>query len=148
MFITRNCYCESLFVLLRPHRGKVRSLSNNDGVSYENVTEKVNSRCLKLYCVSSMSFDSSNAGKFFSELNSKGLYQNSAKEKESCCLVFPSLTKYEIRHFHVIVVERRQRNVQKSVMHVQICCFANINLLLFSRSRCRRFRRCLSSLIV
>ena len=29
----------------------------------------------------------------------------------------------------------RQRNVQKSVMHVKRCCFANLNLLLFCRSR-------------
>ena len=32
-------------------------------------------------------------------------------------------------------------------MHVQSCCFANLNLLLFCRSRCRRRRRCLSSLV-
>ena len=77
----------------------------------------------------------------FLELNSKGLYQSSGKEKESCCLVFPSSTKREIRHFHVVVVQRRQRNVQKSVMHVQSCCFACLNLLLFCRSRSRR-RKC------
>ena len=41
----------------------------------------------------------------FLELNSKGLYQSSGKEKESCCLVFPSSTKREIRHFHVVVVQ-------------------------------------------
>ena len=35
------------------------------------------------------------------------------KEKENCRLVFPSSTKHEIRHFHVVVVQRRQRNVQK-----------------------------------
>jgi len=39
----------------------------------------------------------------FLELNSKGLYQSSGKEKESCCLVFPSSTKREFRHFHVVV---------------------------------------------
>ena len=33
-------------------------------------------------------------------------------------------------------------------MHVQSCCIANINLLLFFRSRCRRRRRCLSSLLL
>ena len=82
----------------------------------------------------------------FLELNSKGLYQSSGKEKESCCLVFPSSTRREIRHFHVVVVQRRQRNVQKSVMHVQSCCFANLNLLRFCRSRCRRRHRCLTSL--
>ena len=32
--------------------------------------------------------------------------------------------KSEIRHFHVVVVQWQQRNVQKSVMHVQSCCFA------------------------
>ena len=68
----------------------------------------------------------------FLELNSEGLHQNSGKEKESCCLVFPSSTKREISHFHVVVVQRRQRNVQKSVMNVQSCSFANLNLLLFA----------------
>ena len=32
----------------------------------------------------------------------------------------------KIRKFHVAVVKRRLRNVQKSVMHVQSCCFANL----------------------
>ena len=32
--------------------------------------------------------------------------------------------KHEIRHFHVVAVQKRERNVQKSVMHVQSCCFA------------------------
>ena len=82
----------------------------------------------------------------FLELNSKRLYQSSGKEKESCCLVFPSSTKREIRHFHVVVVQRRLRKVQKIVMHRQ-SCFANLNLLLFYYSRCRCHRRCLRSLI-
>ena len=33
--------------------------------------------------------------------------------------------------FHVVVVQRRLRNVQKSVMHVQSCSFANLNFLGF-----------------
>ena len=45
--------------------------------------------------------------------------------------MFPSSRKREIRHFHVVVVQRRLRNVQKRVMHVQSCYFANLNLLLF-----------------
>ena len=40
--------------------------------------------------------------------------------------------KREIRKFHVEVMQQRQRNVQKSVMHVQSCCFANLNLVLFA----------------
>ena len=31
----------------------------------------------------------------------------------------------KIGHFHVVVVQWRQSNVQKSAMHVQNCCFAN-----------------------
>ena len=55
-------------------------------------------------------------------------------------------TTREIWYFHVVVVQWRQRNLQKSVMHLQSCCFANLNLLFFCRSRWRRRRRCLSSL--
>ena len=39
------------------------------------------------------------------------------------CLFMPSL-KRDIRHFHVEVVQKQERNVQKSVMYVQSCCFA------------------------
>ena len=61
------------------------------------------------------------------ELNSNGLYQSSGKEKQDCCFVLPSSTKREIRRFHIVVVQRRQRNViQKSVMHVQSCYFAKL----------------------
>ena len=80
---------------------------------------------LELYRAYSISFNSSlNCWQILLELNSKGLYQSSGKEKESCCLVFPSSTKREISHFHVVVVQQRHRNVQKSVIHVQSCCFA------------------------
>ena len=39
-----------------------------------------------------------------------------------------------ISKFPDAAVQWRLRNVQKSVMHVQSCCFANLNLLLFSFS--------------
>ena len=84
---------------------------------------KVNLRCLKLNRAYSISFNSSNVGQFFGGLNLKGLHQSSGKEKESCCLLFPSSTKREIRQFHVVVVQRRQRNLQKKVMHAQSCLF-------------------------
>ena len=77
----------------------------------------LDSRCLKLYRAYSISFNSSNVGKFLFELNSKGLYQSSGKEIGSCCMVFPSSTKREIRRLHVVVVQRRLINVQKSVMY-------------------------------
>ena len=75
------------------------------------------------------------------ELDSKGLHQSSGKEKENCCLLFPSSTKRENSQFQVAVVQRRQINVQKS------CCFACLNLLLLCRSRCGRRRRCVNSLM-
>ena len=65
------------------------------------------------------------------ELNSQGLYQSSGKGKESCCLVLPSSTKRELRHFHVVVMQRRPRNAQHSVMHVQSCCFAKKTYSIF-----------------
>ena len=115
-------------------------LSNDDGDGYENVTQL---RCFKIYRVYSISFNSSNVAKISLELNSKGLYQSSGKEKKNCCFVFPSSTKREIWHVHVVVVQRRLRKVQKSGMHVQSGCFANLNLSVFCRSR----YRCVSSLI-
>ena len=58
---------------------------------------------------------------------------------EFIALPFPSSKKLKIWSFHVVVAQERQRSVQKSVMHVQSCCFANLILLLWS-CRCRRRR--------
>ena len=81
----------------------------------------------------------------FLEQNSKGLYQSSGKEKESCCLVFPSLTKRTFWHFHVVVGQRLQRNVVPKMM--KSCCLANLNPLLFCCSRCCCHHHCLRSLM-
>ena len=45
-------------------------------------------------------------------------------ERDNFCVVFTYSIKRarEISKFHVVVVQRRQRNVQNSVMHVQSCC--------------------------
>ena len=43
------------------------------------------------------------------ELNSKELYQSSKKEKESYCLVFPSSTKREIRHFRIKELKQQRK---------------------------------------
>ena len=55
-------------------------------------------------------------------------------EKENCCLSFTFSIKSETTKFHSAVVQQRQRNVQKSVLLVQSCCFANkpITFLPFS----------------
>ena len=64
--------------------------------------------------------------------------------------MFTSPAKREIRRFHIVVVQRRQRNVQKSVLQVQSSCFANLIQLLFCRSHCHRHLRrgCLTSVLV
>ena len=55
--------------------------------------------------------------------------------------LFTSSIKREIRHFSVVVEQGRQKNVQKSTMHLQSSVFFSLfNLLLFWRSRCRRRR--------
>ena len=80
------------------------------------------------------------------------------KKKENYCAVFTKSIKRtrEIRKFQVAdlkltkgrlkkIANKQLRNVQKNVMRVQSCCFANINRLLFCGSPCRRRRCCLSS---
>ena len=64
--------------------------------------------------------------------------------------MFTSPAKREIRRFHIVVVQRRQRNVQKSVLQVQSSCFANLIQLLFCRSHSHRHLRrgCLTSVLV
>ena len=67
------------------------------------------------------------------ELNSTGLYESLGKEEEYRCLVFPSSTKREIRRLHVVVVQRGLKEMyQKSVIHVQSCCFANLNRIIIT----------------
>ena len=60
----------------------------------------------------------------FSALDPKGPYLSLEKDKETFCVVFTYSVKraHEIRTFHVAVVQRWLKNVQKSVMHVQSCC--------------------------
>ena len=72
---------------------------------------------------------------------SKELYLSSEKERENRCLASTSsIIKLETEE-----VSRRSRatmdgkkKVLKSVTHMQACCFAYLNLLLFRRSLCRR----------
>ena len=53
------------------------------------------------------------------KLNSKRPYPSSEREIKCRRCLFMFSIKHEIRHFHKIVVQKRQRNVQKkNVMHV------------------------------
>ena len=55
-------------------------------------------------------------------LNPKGPYLSLEREKETFVLCSPTLKRArEIRKFHVAVVQRWLKPVQKSVMHVQSC---------------------------
>ena len=58
-------------------------------------------------------------------LNSYEPHPSSERERKFRRRLCTSSVHREIWHFHVVVVQWRQRNVQKSVMHVQNCCFAN-----------------------
>ena len=102
----------------------------------------------KLYRSHSISFSSSSVGNLFGSWILTDCIEVQEKKSKVVVLCLPtSSTKREISQFLVVVVQWPQRNVQKSVMHVQSCCCANLNLLLFCRSRWRRRRRCLSSLM-
>ena len=83
---------------------------------------------------------SSNIGNFFWELSSRGLYQSSGKEKESCCLVFPSSTGTRRSRAETAKKCTKKRDARAELL------IANLNLLLFCRSRWRRRRRCLVKL--
>ena len=98
------------------------------------MTKNRKSRHLKLFQTSSISFSFNKFVKCrlnFLRLNPKGPYLSLEKEKNR--VVFTQFIKRtrEIRKFHVVVVLRRLRNVQKSVVHVQSCCLLS-KLIVFS----------------
>ena len=63
------------------------SLSNNYGDSYENVTKKVRSRCVKLHRTYFISFISSNLGEFIESEILKDSTSNQEKKKRVVVLV-------------------------------------------------------------
>ena len=97
-------------------------------------------RCLKLNRAYSNSFNSLNVSKCFWSWILKDCIK--VQEKKKKVFVFCSRPRQNVKLGSF--VQRRQRNVQKSVMHVQSCCFADLNLLLFCHCRCRRRRRCVA----
>ena len=73
------------------------------------------------------------------------LEETAAGKRKKKSLHVSCSTKRENKHFRVLVAQRRQRNLHwKSVVHVESCCFANLNLLLFCHSRCHCRLPCLS----
>ena len=98
----------------------------------QNVALKVDSHCFKLHRSYLIHLICQMLAKF-SGLISKGPYLSLEKEKETFCVLLTFSIKWarEIRKSHVAVVQQRLRNVQKRVMHVQSCFFANLNLFFF-----------------
>ena len=88
------------------------SLGNNDG--YGNTNKKVNSRCLKLYSAYSISFNLSYVGKFFCCWILKDFIKVHEKKKNVVYLCSRPRQNAKNRHFHVVVVHWRLRNVQKA----------------------------------
>ena len=69
-------------------------------------------------------------------------------ENEKFAVVCSRSPKYlEFGHFTLLFCRGRQRNVQKHIKHVQSYCFCSLNLFVLWRSRCRRRRCCLRSLM-
>ena len=81
----------------------------------------------------------------FVELSSKSLFLSLDKEKR---LVLTFSMKCEIRNFHVVVCNDCKEMYQRIKLdgHAKLL-FCYSNLIAFFRSRCRRRRRCLSSLL-
>ena len=76
----------------------------------------MNSRCFKLHRSFYNSLDLSNAYDFFPGVEFQRTVSKLTKTKRKSvvrCLVFTSSIKREIRKFHVVIVQRRQKNVQK-----------------------------------
>ena len=83
---------------------------------------------------------------FFLEWILKDCINVQEKKKKVVVLCSCSPQNMKLGIFLHVVVQWWQRNVQKSMMHLKSCCFANLNLLLFWRSRWRCRHYCLSLL--
>ena len=124
----------------------IGNLSNNDGDGYENVTLKLNLRCFKIYRAYSNSFNSWNVGKFFWSWILKKLskFRKRKRKSLSCVHVLDKTwNKVLFRYSRAATAKKCTKNL----MQLHNCCLANLNLLLFCRSRCLRRCRCLSYLI-
>ena len=114
----------------------LENLSNNDGGgdNSENVTEKVKSRGLNVNRAYSISFDSSMVGKFFWSLILKDCIKGPEKKRKLVLLCSRPRQIVKLGTYMFVVVQRRLRNVQKRVVHVQSCYLPKklIAFLLFS----------------
>ena len=121
-------------------------ISNHDDDGYENVIQKVNSCWFKFYRAYSILFTLSNFGKCFWIWILKDCSKVQEKKKRVVVLCSCPLQNVNLGTFTLSCND--DTKCTKSVMHVERWFFfANLNLLRFCRSRCRRRRHCLSSLV-
>ena len=95
------------------------TLRSNDATATRMSLKKVYLRSFSLYRDYSYPITLSSRGTLL-KLNFKGPYPSSEREIKFRRCLFTSCIKHEIRHFHVVVVQKRER----SVMHEQSYCFA------------------------
>ena len=99
-------------------------MTTNRKFSWKEISHR-----FKLHRSYSISFNLSKVGEIFGVESERTVSKFRKKENENLCVVFTNSMKWarETRKFHVAVMQRWL----KSVMHVQICRFANINLRIF-----------------
>ena len=91
-----------------------------------------NSHCLKIYRVNSISFNSTNVDEFhWSWILKDCIEVREKKKKMFAGLVFTFSSKREIRHSHVVVVQRRARKCTKKCDARAKLLFSLSNLFLF-----------------
>ena len=78
------------------------------------------------------------------KLNFKRPYLSSEREIKFCCCLFTFSIERKIGHFHVVVVQKQERNVQKCDAHAKLL-FCSLNLLFLWRFRCQPRRWILKS---
>ena len=88
------------------------TLRSNDATATRTSLKKVCLRSFSLY--SDYSYKNFvKCRRTLLKLNFKGPYPSSEREIKFRRCLFTSSIKHEIRHFHVVVVQKRERNVQK-----------------------------------
>ena len=132
MFQKENKYFQKIYrsYKVAKQRGEVITSRCHSSKNFWMTTNRSEFALFQPSAISdSMSFNLSNVEEI-SGLNPKGRYLSLQKAKDNLCVVFTYSIKRacKIRRFHVAVEQRRLRNLQKSVMHEQRCCFANLNL--------------------
>ena len=110
----------------RRYAGIIGTLRSDNSDVHENVAEKQSSLYFKLFRDYPSSPHHLKEGDFGWSWREGNVLKFGQRWHRFIALPFLFPSKLKIRSFHVAVVQWRQRNVQKRVMHVQSCCFAHL----------------------